>query len=84
MLPRLRTNVALLRRGLTTTGLRAARMSLASFVLLWSLTVTGTGQERLFGNQGVDQPMAEATVLRQRLPPLRDNGWAEQRQVANP
>jgi len=84
MLPRLCTGMGQRQPETTTTGGRAVPMSLASLVLLWSLAVPGTNQERLFGNQGLDQPLAQSSALPQRLPPLIDNGWAAQREAIRP
>ena len=78
-MPRLRCALPLNVLQACTTGARAEPVSLASLLLLWSLTVPEPTGERLFGRQALTTTPAEVeAVLPARMPPLHDNAWSPQ------
>ena len=76
-MPRLRCTLSINVLQPFTTGARAEPVSLASLLLLWSLTVPEPTGERLFGSQALTtSPTEVEAVLPARIPPLHDNGWS--------
>ncbi len=54
-------------------------MTLASLLLLWSLTVTGSSAQQLWHDNPDDTGRGGAIAAPARLTPLQDNGWSAQR-----